>query len=69
MKSLLLPLARQGCFLILLALLLPQVWGMDSALLAAPVEDVLVFLLCLILARSEFQGWRKEGWLSPRPQM
>lgn len=68
-KSLLIPLARQGCFLIPLALVLSKVWGMDGALLAAPVADVLVFLLCLILARSEFQGWRKKGWLSPRPQM
>lgn len=68
-KSLLIPLARQGCFLIPLALVLSKVWGMDGALLAAPVADVLVFLLCLILARSEFQGWRKKDWLSPRPQM
>lgn len=66
-KSLLIPLARQGCFLIPLALLLSQVWGMDGALLAAPVADVLVFLLCLLLARSEFQGWRKKGWLSAQP--
>lgn len=62
-KSLLIPLARQGCFLIPLALLLSQIWGMDGALLAAPVADVLVFLLCLLLARLEFQGWRKKGWL------
>ena len=66
-KSLLIPLARQGCCLIPLALLLSQVWGMDGALLAAPVADILVFLLCLLLARSEFQGWRKKGWLSAQP--
>lgn len=63
-RSLLIPLARQGCFLIPLALLLSRRWGMDGALLAAPIADALVFLLCLFLARSEFGGWRRLGWLS-----
>lgn len=63
LKSLLIPLARQGIFLIPLAVSLSRRFGLDGALLAAPIADVLVFLLCLLLARTEFQGWRAAGWL------
>ena len=62
-KSLLIPLARQGCFLIPLALLLSRSFGLDGALLAAPIADALAFLLCLLLARWEFRSWRRKGWL------
>ena len=62
-KSLLIPLARQGCFLIPLALLLSRSFGLDGALLAAPIADALAFLLCLLLARWEFRSWRRKGRL------
>ena len=62
-KSLLIPLARQGCFLIPLALLLSRSFGLDGALLAAPIADALAFPLCLLLARWEFRSWRRKGWL------
>ncbi|MDY3015416.1 MAG: MATE family efflux transporter [Evtepia sp.] len=67
-KSLLLPLARQGIFLIPLALLLSAWLGLDGALLAAPVADALSFLLSVGLALSEFRSWRKDGRLPPRGQ-
>ena len=63
-KSLLIPLARQGVLLIPLALGLSRLLGLDGALLAAPIADTLTCLLCAVLARREFRGWEKRGWLS-----
>ena len=63
-RSLAIPLARQGLFLIPLAALLSGRFGMDGALLAAPIADALTFLLCLILVRREFRSWRRRGWLT-----
>ena len=63
-RSLAIPLARQGLFLIPLAAVLSGRCGMDGALLAAPVSDVLTFLLCLILVRREFRAWRRLGRLA-----
>ena len=63
-KALAIPLARQGFFLIPLAILLAGQLGLDGALLAAPIADVLTFLLCLLLARREFSSWQQQGWLS-----
>ncbi len=60
-KALLIPLARQGVFLIPLALLLSSGFGLDGALLAAPVADTASFLLSVLLVRAEFRGWRKRG--------
>ena len=62
-RSLLIPLARQGALLIPLALLLSRCWGLDGALLAVPIADTLTCMLCICLARSEFGGWKKRGWL------
>ena len=61
--SLLIPLVRQGVLLIPLALLLSQYWGLDGALFAVPIADVLTCLLCVLMALLEFQGWKKRGWL------
>ena len=61
--SLAIPLARQGIFLIPLAVLLSGRLGMDGALLAAPISDVLTFVLSLLLVRREFASWRNKGWL------
>lgn len=62
--SLAIPLVRQGLFLIPLALLLSRRFGLDGALLAAPISDALTFLLSLGLALREFRRWRHRGWLS-----
>ena len=64
MRSLAIPLARQGLFLIPLAALLSGRFGMDGALLAAPIADALTFLLCLIRVQREFRSWRHRGWLT-----
>ena len=61
--SLAIPLARQGIFLIPLAVLLSGRLGMDGALLAAPISDVLTFVLSLLLVRREFASWRRKGWI------
>ena len=66
--SMAIPLARQGLFLIPLAILLSGRLGLDGALLAAPIADVLTFALSLGLALREFRAWRKLGWLvEPSP--
>ncbi|MFR3922527.1 MAG: MATE family efflux transporter [Dysosmobacter welbionis] len=57
------PLARQGVFLIPLAILLSGRFGLDGALLAAPISDVLTFLLSLLLVRREFAVWRQRDWI------
>lgn len=61
--SLAIPLARQGVFLIPLAILLSGRFGLDGALLAAPISDVLTFLLSLLLVRREFAVWRQRDWI------
>ena len=33
------------------------------ALLAAPISDVLTFLLSLLLVRREFAVWRQRDWI------
>ena len=63
-RSLLISLVRQGVLLIPLALLLSRYWGLDGALFAVPIADVLTCLLCVALAWSEFRGWKKRGWLN-----
>lgn len=63
-SSMLIPLFRQGVLLIPLALLLSRCRGLDGALFAVPVADVLTCLLCIILASLEFRRWKKRGWLT-----
>lgn len=62
-RSLLIPLVRQGVFLIPLALLLSGRYGLDGALYAVPIADVLVFLLSAGLVLLEFRSWKCAGWL------
>jgi len=63
-KALVVSLSRQVFFLIPLALFLSSRFGLDGALGAAPVADVLTFLLALILLMKEIRGWKKKGMLS-----
>jgi len=63
-KALVVSLSRQVFFLIPLALFLSSRFGLDGALGAAPVADVLTFLLALILLMKEIRGWKKKGRLS-----
>lgn len=59
-KALLIPLSRQAIFLIPLAIILSGKFGLDGALIAAPIADVLVFVLSLALAVGEFRSWKRE---------
>ena len=61
--SLAIPLARQGVFLIPLAIVLSSRFGLDGALLAAPIADALTFCLSLLLVWREFTAWRRKGWI------
>lgn len=62
-QALVIPVSRQAVFLIPLALILSSKFGLDGALIAAPIADVLVFVLALTLALREFGSWKKKGWL------
>lgn len=62
-KALLIPLSRQGIFLIPLAIILAGKLGLDGALMAAPIADALVFVLALTLALHEFHSWKKQNLL------
>lgn len=63
-KSLAVSLSRQVLFLIPLALLLSALFGMDGALGAAPIADVLAFLLAVLLLHKELHEWKKKGILT-----
>ena len=62
-KSLTVSLSRQVFFLIPFALVLSARFGMDGALGAAPVADVLAFLLASLLLRKEIKAWKRQGML------
>ena len=61
--SLSIPLARQGIFLIPLSIVLSGHFGLDGALYAVPIADVLVFGVSLVLVCWEFRSWKNRGWI------
>lgn len=63
-RSVLIPLARQGLFLIPLAFVLSARFGLDGALFAVPIADTMAFLLSMALAAAEFRAWCGKGWLA-----
>lgn len=63
-KSLLVALSRQILFLIPLSMLLANRYGMTGALSAAPIADILAFILAGIMILAEFRIWQKNGMLS-----
>lgn len=63
-QSLIIPMIRQAVVLIPLALILSHIFGFDGALMAAPIADVVSFIIALLLAAHEFRKWKKEGLLS-----
>ena len=60
-KALLIPLSRQALFLIPLSIALSSKFGLDGALIAAPIADILAFAMALILALREFKGWKGKA--------
>ncbi len=63
-KALLLSLSRQAFFLVPLALILSSIYGLDGALAAAPIADLLTFILAVVLIATERQSWKKAGMIS-----
>lgn len=61
-RALIISLVRQAVLMIPLSLILSGKFGLDGALMAAPVTDTLVFILALTLAVSEFRQWKKKGF-------
>lgn len=62
-RSLLIPLSRQAIILIPLSIILAYFFGLDGALLAAPVADVCSFIIALTLALTEFRNWKRQGMI------
>ena len=62
-RALLIPLSRQALFLIPLSLILSSRFGLYGALLAVPIADILVFIVSILLIKSEFNSWRKNSLL------
>lgn len=65
-KALLIPLSRQAVFLIPLSIVFSRRFGLNGALIAAPLADILVFILVITLVLSEFYGRKKCQWLSSK---
>ncbi|MBR6543684.1 MAG: MATE family efflux transporter [Anaerotignum sp.] len=63
-KALVVSLSRQVFFLIPLALLLSSRFGINGALGAAPLADILTFTLALTLLVKEIRGWKKKNMIS-----
>ena len=63
-KALVVSLSRQVFFLIPLARILSSRFGLDGALGAAPIADLLTFILALILLVVEIKSWKKKGMIS-----
>lgn len=61
-RALIISVVRQAVLMIPLSLILSGKFGLDGALMAAPVTDTLVFILALGLAVSEFKQWKKNGF-------
>ena len=56
-------LSRQVLFLIPLAVLLSARFGMDGALMAAPLADILTFSLAAAFLVRELKSWKKKGMI------
>jgi len=54
-QGIMVSLARQGLFLIPLLIVLPIVFGLDGALYAGPISDVLAYTLSLVLVIRNFR--------------
>ena len=61
-RALIISLVRQAVLMIPLSLILSGKFGLDGALMAAPITDTLVFILALTLALVEFHQWKKKGY-------
>lgn len=60
-RALIISLVRQVVLMIPLSLILSGKFGLDGAMMAAPITDTLVFVLALTLAVIEFRQWESKG--------
>ena len=63
-NALAISVSRQILFLIPLSIIFSSKYGLDGALLSAPVADVLSFLFAMIFILYELNHWKKKGLLS-----
>ncbi len=67
LKAMLISLSRQIVFLIPLStLVLAPAFGLDGALIAAPIADMLTFILSTLLVLLEFRKWKQMGMLTQK---
>jgi Na+-driven multidrug efflux pump len=59
--ALILSLARQLIFLVLLLLLLPRIWGITGVWLSWPVSDILAFLISGLWLFREYKRQQRAG--------
>ena len=62
-NALAISISRQILFLIPLAILFSSQYGLDGALLSAPLADVLAFVFAMVLIIYEWRKWKEKGFL------
>ncbi|NDO45745.1 MATE family efflux transporter [Clostridium sp. MD294] len=59
-KALIISVCRQILFLIPLSIILSSKYGINGALISAPIADILAFLLAITLILYELNSWKKK---------
>jgi len=62
-KALVVSVCRQILFLIPLSIIFSSKYGIDGALISAPIADVLAFLLAMVLILYEWSNWKKKEFI------
>lgn len=62
-KALVVSVCRQILFLIPLSIIFSSKYGIDGALISAPIADVLAFLLAMVLILYEWSSWKKKEFI------
>lgn len=62
-KALVVSVCRQILFLIPLSIIFSSKYGIDGALISAPIADVLAFLLVMVLILYEWSSWKKKEFI------
>ena len=62
-KALVISVCRQILFLIPLSIIFSSKYGIDGALISAPIADVLAFLLAMVLILYEWSSWKKKEFI------
>ena len=62
-KALVISVCRQILFLIPLSIIFSSKYGIDGALISAPIADVLAFLLAMVLILYVWSRWKKKEFI------